>query len=105
MTPEQVKALAAIGETESLEFKATTGRRREAIATVCAMLNQGGGHVLFGVSPEGRVVGQRVSERTIEEVSAEIQRIDPPAFPEIDRVRLSEHLARISHQSCARCPS
>ena len=96
MTPEQVKALTAIGESESLEFKATTGTRREAAATVCAMLNQGGGHVLFGVSPEGRVVGQRVSERTIEEVSAEIQRIDPPAFPEIDRVRLSEDLEVIA---------
>lgn len=57
MTPEQVNALAAIGESESLELKATTGTRREAAATVCAMLNQRGGHVLFGVLPEGRVVG------------------------------------------------
>ena len=53
------------------------------------MLNQRGGHVFFGVSPQGDVVGQQVSERTIEEVSAEIQRIDPPVFPEIQRVGVS----------------
>lgn len=32
------------------------------------------------------VVGQQVSDRTIEELSAELQRIDPPAFPMIKRV-------------------
>ncbi len=30
-----------------------------------------------------------MSERTIEDVSAEIQRIDPPAFPEVERVQVS----------------
>ena len=89
MTPDEIESLVASGESETLEFKATTGTRREASATICAMLNQRGGHVLFGITPEGVVVGQDVSERTIEEVSAEIQRIDPPAFPEIERVRVS----------------
>ena len=88
MTLDQVTALASTGESETLEFKATTGTRREAAATVCALLNQRGGHVLFGVAPDGRVVGQRVSERTIEQVSAEIQRIEPPAFPKIERIQV-----------------
>ena len=92
MTPEQITALAASGESETLEFKRTTGTRREAAATVCAMLNQRGGHVLFGVTAAGDVVGQQVGERTMEEVSAEIQRIDPPAFPEIERVRVTDDL-------------
>ena len=90
MTPEQLTALVATGESETLEFKSTTGTRREAASTVCAMLNQRGGHVLFGVTPRGDVIGQQVSERTIEEVSAEIQRIDPPAFPEIERLHVAE---------------
>ena len=89
MTPDQIQALVASGESETLEFKATTGTRREAAATVCAMLNQRGGHVLFGVTPQGAVVGQNIGDRTIENVSAEIQRIDPPAFPEIERVQVS----------------
>ena len=92
MTPEQIAMLIASGESEVLECKATTGTRREATATVCAMLNQRGGHVLFGVTADGRIVGQQVSERTIEEVNAEFRRIDPPAFPEIERVRLGRHL-------------
>ena len=92
MTPEQIAAWASAGESETLEFKRTTGTRRAAAATVCAMLNQRGGHVLFGVTPQGGVVGQQVSERTIEEVSAELQRIDPPAFPEVERVRVAGDL-------------
>ena len=51
MTLDQVVALAVSGESETLEFKATTGTRRKAAATVCAMLNQRGGHVVFGVTP------------------------------------------------------
>ena len=90
MTPDQITALAATGESEVLEFKSTTGTRREALRTVCAMLNQRGGHVLFGVAPTGNMVGQQVSERTIEEVSAEIQKIDPPAFPAIERVPIAD---------------
>lgn len=89
MTSEQITGLASAGESETLEFKATTGMRRSAAMTVCAMLNQRGGRVLFGVTPEGVVVGQQVSERTIEELSAEVNRIDPPAFPEVERVRIS----------------
>ena len=93
--------LVASGESETLEFKTTTGTRREAVATVCAMLNQRGGHVVFGVSPDGAAVGQQVSERTLEELGAEIQRIDPPAFPEIERVRLSGGLEVVAvHVGC-----
>lgn len=78
------------GESETLEFKSTTGTRREAARTVCAMLNQQGGQVLFGVTPEGRVAGQHVGEHTLEEVSAELARIDPPAFPAIERIPVDE---------------
>ena len=55
MTLEQISALAVAGESETLEFKGTTGTRREAASTVCAMLNQRGAHVLFGVTPTGDV--------------------------------------------------
>ena len=86
MTLQQLTALAASGESETLEFKETTGTRRRAAMTVCAFLNQNGGQVLFGVTPQGTISGQQVSERTIEELSAELQLIDPPAFPRVERV-------------------
>ena len=88
MTPDHILALAAAGESETTEFKATTGRRREAAQTLCAMLNSQGGRVVFGVTPDGQVAGQQVSDETIEDVVAEIQMIDPPAFPTIDRVSI-----------------
>ena len=88
MTLDQHAELAAAGESETLEFKETTGTRREGARTVCAFLNQRGGQVLFGVTRSGVVLGQQVSERTIEELSAELQQIDPPAFPTIERVRV-----------------
>ena len=83
---DQIAALVASGESETIEFKETTGTRREATMTVCAFLNQGGGQVLFGVTSAGVVVGQQVGERTIEELSAELRLIDPPAFPTVERV-------------------
>ena len=52
MTLDQIATLAATGESETLEFKETTGTRREATMTVCAFLNQRGGQVLFGVAGE-----------------------------------------------------
>ena len=66
MNLERIAALAASGESETLEFKETTGTGREAAVTVCAFLNQGGGQVLFGVTSDGAVVGparQRVVGR------------------------------------------
>ena len=93
MTPERISELAGAGESETLEFKETTGTRREGARTVCAFLNQRGGQVLFGVTRAGVAGGQQVSERTIEELSAELRQIDPPAFPAIERVRVRPVLA------------
>ena len=35
------EAVSFSGESEALEFKSTTGARREAAMTVCAFLNRG----------------------------------------------------------------
>lgn len=90
MTAEQIAEMVAAGESETLEFKSTTGSLTAAARTVAAMLNHRGGQVLFGVTPEGRVVGQRVGERTVERVSDDLARIEPPMSPTIERVPVSE---------------
>ena len=101
MTPEEVRKMVAAGESETLEFKKTTGERNEAAKTVCAMLNHRGGVVLFGATPKGAVSGQQVGDGTIERVSAEIQRIEPPAFPSIERHSLegSQEVILVSVES------
>ncbi len=84
MNLDQITQWAAGGESETLEFKRTTGERREATRALCGMLNHRGGRVLFGIEPDGSVIGQQVSDHTIEEVAQERRSIDPPAFPSID---------------------
>ena len=49
MTLDQIAGLAVTSESETLEFKETIGTRREAAWTVCILLNQLRGQVLFGV--------------------------------------------------------
>jgi ATP-dependent DNA helicase RecG len=82
----QLQTIVAQGESETLEFKTTTGQRSEAMHDLCAMLNHRGGRVFFGVEPQGKIVGQQVSERTLEEIAQEIRQIEPPVFPQIDGV-------------------
>ncbi|MDD5557138.1 MAG: ATP-binding protein [bacterium] len=86
ITHDQIAAWAAGGESETQEFKRTTGQRRETARTLCAMLNHHGGRVLFGVEPDGRVVEQQVGEHTLEEVAQEMREIEPPVFPSVERV-------------------
>lgn len=92
MTPSEINALASSGESEVLEFKRSTGQVASAAHAVCAMLNHRGGHVFFGVEPDGRVVGQQIGARTIEEVVHALGEIDPPAFPSVDRVPVGNGL-------------
>ena len=95
MTPEQISRWAAAGESETQEFKETTGQRREAAKAVCAMLNHRGGRVIFGVRPNRVVTGQVVGADTLEDIAQELQRVDPPAFPSVDRVDLGSGRAVI----------
>jgi ATP-dependent DNA helicase RecG len=46
---------------------------------LCAFLNGQGGRVFFGVTEAGRILGQDISDATLQEVAREIVRLDPPA--------------------------
>ncbi len=43
------------------------------------MLNGAGGRVLIGVTPEGRVSGQAISDKTLREVADVCRKFEPPA--------------------------
>lgn len=92
MKPAAIAALVAQGESETLEFKRSTGTRRKGAQTICAMLNHRGGQVLFGVTPEATIIGQDVSDRTIEQLSEEFRNIEPAILPEIRRVPVTKRL-------------
>jgi ATP-dependent DNA helicase RecG len=95
MNLKELKKLAASRESDRLEFKTTTGQRTQAMKTVCGMLNGLGGFVIFGVSNKGELIGQDVTAKTMADISAELNRLDPPAFPDVETVTLENGKALI----------
>lgn len=88
MNLPQIEAWVGQGESETQEFKLSTGQRTDAARSLCAFLNQRGGRVLFGVDALGRIVGQEISDKTLADVAQELAAIDPPALPSMERVAL-----------------
>ncbi len=72
-------------ETESVEFKKTTGELKEGIISLASMLNKNGkGELYFGVRNDGEIVGQQIGDRTMREISQGIANgIKPQIIPTI----------------------
>ena len=96
MNVHELKELVLGGESERVEFKRSTGQRTDAARTTCGMLNGLGGFVLFGVTDSGDMVGQQVSAKTLEDIAAELRRIEPPAFPDIETISLEKGMSVIA---------
>lgn len=91
---EEIVGLAQQGESETVEFKATTGQRQEAAKTLSAMLNGRGGRVIFGISPKGNVTGQQVGSETLTDITNACQEIHPKHPPSIERIALPDCAGR-----------
>ncbi|MBK9346594.1 MAG: ATP-binding protein [Burkholderiales bacterium] len=90
MDLSSLELLVAGGESLTLELKKSTAEKDRACRTVCALANGQGGQVVFGVTPAGKVVGQKVADRTLEELAQEFQGFEPPLFPQIRRIKVSD---------------
>ena len=77
-------------ETETLEFKKTTGEMKEAMISISSILNKHGiGTLYFGVKPNGDICGQEVSESSLRYVSRSVyENIRPQIYPAIEEVVL-----------------
>ena len=85
-------------ETETLEFKKTTGEMKEAMISISSILNKHGiGTLYFGVKPNGDVCGQDVSESSLRDVSRAVyESIRPQIYPAIEEVVLDgKHLIKV----------
>ena len=85
-------------ETETLEFKKTTGEMREAIISISSILNKHGiGTLYFGVKPNGDVCGQDISEASLRDVSRAVyENIKPQIYPAIEEIVLAgKHLIKV----------
>ena len=85
-------------ETETLEYKKSTGEMKEAMVSIASILNKHGiGTLYIGVKPNGTVCGQNVSESSLRDVSRAVyDNIRPQIFPAIKEVIMDgKHLIRV----------
>ena len=90
MSIAELQRLIAPGESESLELKKSTAELGRAGEALCGFLNGTGGRVVIGVSPAGKLLGQEVSDKTLQDVAAMLRRFEPPAPVEFARVPLPD---------------
>jgi ATP-dependent DNA helicase RecG len=77
------------GESECLEFKRSTALLKEAVQTLCAFANHQGGVLYFGVSDDGSVVGQAVTDDTLKNIANTVKlSTDPKLYPQVEKVEI-----------------
>ena len=89
MTLDELRTIAAGGESASVEYKTSTAQLPRTGETLCGMLNGSGGMVLVGVRPDGSIAGQDVSDATQQEIARVLDRIQPSAPAEFQLVSVS----------------
>lgn len=78
MTIQDIQEFIKIDETRTVELKKTTGELKDAMHSVCAMLNSDGGHVIIGIAPTSlKIIGQVVTDNTRQEIAREIRKLEP----------------------------
>lgn len=79
-------------ETETLEFKKTTGELKEGVVSIAAILNKHQkSELYFGIKPDGTPIGQQISEKTLRDISQEIaNHIEPRIYPEIAVIHIDD---------------
>ncbi|MEA3431527.1 MAG: putative DNA binding domain-containing protein [candidate division WOR-3 bacterium] len=83
-SPREIRKYISQSESETLEFKKSTGEWKELIKTISAFANTRGGHILIGISDKERVQGIRIGKRTVEDLTNKIkENTDPKIFPGI----------------------
>ncbi len=90
MTMSEIEALVRRGESDSVEFKKSTGQLTRAAETLCAFLNGHGGLVVVGVSPDKKITGKILADGTLRDIAQCFNRFEPPARIQIHRVPLPD---------------
>ncbi len=89
--PTYFNKLINEGEGEQLEFKKSTSLQKEIIRSICAFANKSGGSILVGVKDDGQVIGQQVSDDTLNNLANSIKlNTDPKLYPIVRKVTVAE---------------
>lgn len=76
---QDIEKVVLQGESDVLEFKKSTSELESAARTLCAFLNQKGGMVLLGISNNGKLLGQDISDGTRQEIARTLHKFEPSA--------------------------
>jgi ATP-dependent DNA helicase RecG len=90
-----------INESETVEFKKSTGEHNEAIISISAILNKHQkGELYFGIKPNGDPVRNSISEKTLRDISQEISnKIEPKIYPVVEIIKIkSTEVIKISFE-------
>lgn len=88
-------------ETETIEFKKTTGELKEGMVSISSILNKHKvGTLYFGVKPNGDATGQDVSESSLRDVSRAVyESIRPQIYPVITEEILDDrHVIKVEFE-------
>ena len=88
MNLEKIKSLIEQKESHHLEFKKSTGVFHSAFETLCSFLNSEGGIVFIGVTNDGGIIGQEVTDKIQQAIANEISKLEPPAKISISYIPL-----------------
>jgi ATP-dependent DNA helicase RecG len=77
-------------ESETVEFKKTTGELSDSLKDIAAILNKHNrGELYFGIRNDGAVLGQMISDSTLRDISQRISdKIRPQIYPIIDNIKI-----------------
>lgn len=71
-------------ESEKIELKQSTAELKQALEDLCAFANSDTGTLYFGISDEGKIIGQEITDNTLRKVSTTIlSLIEPRLYPNI----------------------
>ena len=89
---DYIRQISAHAETDSVEFKRSTGQLERGMETLCAFLNGDGGYVLFGMEDDGKIIGQQVADTTKRQIAECIRQFEPFPLVDVDYVPLENGL-------------
>lgn len=90
MRTDDIQSIIKKGESEVLELKKSTGQLTRAAESLCAFLNGSGGMVIIGVAPEGKIVGQQITDKTLQDIANTLRSIEPTTHIAMTQVALPE---------------
>ncbi len=87
MDADDLKKLIELGESETLEFKKSLAEQDDALKTAAAFANGHGGWILFGIKPDGSIIGVDIGINALENLAEAFHHhTDPIIYPSINTV-------------------